>query len=120
MSGKGAEAWNAAAVRAWLESRIAAARFEQARAAGTGRSGEDDCDRASAEEMVCSLVKPERTTQTSDAFAAALRALLDQDDYSWRGVCDDARFERHVRAFVRKLIRMTKDNAGFGNTARYQ
>jgi hypothetical protein len=115
---EGAKGWNGDRVRAWLERRIEAARAEQARAVRAGRSGEDDCDRASAEEMVCTLVKAERLTQTADAFGAALRGLLDQDDHHWRGVCDDRRFERHVRSFVRTLIRMAKDTAGFGTTAR--
>lgn len=115
-----AKDWNGAGVRNWLESRVAAARSDQAAAVRAGRSGEDDCDRASAEEMVCSLVKTEKITVTQDAFSNALRALLDRDEYSWRGVCDDDRFDRHVRSFVKKLIRMTEANAGFENTGHYQ
>jgi len=36
------------------------------------------------------------------------------------GVHDDRRFERHVRASLRKIARMTKMNSGFENTLRYQ
>jgi hypothetical protein len=120
MAGAVAKEWNGADVRHWLETRIAAARSDQAVAVRAGRAGEDDCDKATAEEMVCSLVKSEKTTATEDAFACGLRALLDRDDYIWRGVYDDVRFDRHVRSVVRKLIRMTKANAGFENTGHYQ
>ena len=33
---------------------------------------------------------------------------------------DDDRFDRHVRAYLRKLTKMAKANVGFGNLARYQ
>lgn len=120
MAGGVARDWNGADVRKWLQSRVVAARSDQATAVRAGRSGEDDCDRASAEKMVCSLVKAERMTASQDAFADGLRALLDRDDYVWRGVCDDTRFDRHVRSFVKKLVKMTKANAGFENTGHYQ
>jgi hypothetical protein len=54
------------------------------------------------------------------AFAAAVRALLDRDVYHWRGVNDDDRFDRHVRAFCRRLAKMTKANEGFDRLSRYQ
>lgn len=120
MTGAPAKAWDGAAVRTWLASRIVAARSDQAVAERAGRGARDDCDKASAEEMVCSLVKSEKITATQDGFARELGALLDRDGYSWRGVHDDARFDRHVGSFVKKLIRMTKANVGFDNTGHYQ
>jgi hypothetical protein len=32
----------------------------------------------------------------------------------------DARFERHVRGYLRRLAKMTKANEGFEKTLRYQ
>lgn len=120
MAGDAADAWDAARVRAWLDSRIAAARAEQAVAVRAGRSGEGDCDKASAEEMACSLLHRDRTIATRDTFAAGIAALLGRDDYGWRGVNDDDRFDRHVRAYLKKLARMTRTNTGFDSTGRYQ
>ena len=120
MVGEGPREWNGANVRAWLASRVVAARSDQAAAERAGRGGQDDCDKATAEEMVCSLMIAESATSAQDTFADGLRALLDRDDYVWRGVHDDVRFDRHVRSFVKKLMRMTKANAGFEKTGRYQ
>ena len=36
------------------------------------------------------------------------------------GIYDDVRFERFVRANLRKLAKMTKANEGFANTLHYQ
>ena len=118
---KPATDWNGATVRTWLESRLAASRLDQAVAQRGGRAEQDDCDKASAEEMVCTLLL-KTTTSTDDqkAFAADLRALLDRDEYSWRGIYDDTRFERHVRSYIHKLAKMTKTNEGFDRLARYQ
>ncbi|WP_256926752.1 hypothetical protein [Sphingomonas sp. TZW2008] len=112
--------WDAAAVRRWLDRRIVAARAEQAVAARGGRREADDSDKASAEEMVATLLTATDTTRDQATFAAAMRALLDRDDYHWRGVHDDDRFDRHVRAFLRKLAKMTKANEGFDRLSRYQ
>ena len=112
--------WDGEIVRKWLESRIVAARADQAAAERSGRGGQDDCDKATAEEMVCALLKGKAATDRQDAFHDELKRLLERDDYVWRGVYDDTRFERHVRTFIRKLAKMTKANTGFENTARYQ
>ena len=110
--------WNAATVRTWLQSRVAAARSDQVRAERGGYQLQDDCDKAAAEEMVCTLVA--KAADTQSAFADTLRALLDRDDFIWRGVYNDAKFDRHVRTYIRKLARMAKLNTGFGNTTHYQ
>jgi hypothetical protein len=110
--------WNAATVRTWLQSRIAAARTDQVRAERGGYQMQDDCDKAAAEEMVCTLAGKAADTQAG--LADALRALLERDDYIWRGVYNDAKFDRHVRGYIRKLARMVKTNSGFGNTTHYQ
>jgi hypothetical protein len=112
--------WDGAMVRRWLESRIVAARADQVAAERAGRGEQDDCDKATAEEMVCTLLKGKAALNTQSALADELKALLDRDDYVWRGVYDDRRFDRHVRTYIRKLMKMTKANTGFGNTSRYQ
>ncbi len=120
MTDKTATEWNGATVRKWLDSRIAAARSDQVAAERAGRGQQDDCDKATAEEMVCATLNTTASTDDPTAFAAALRALLDRDEYVWRGVYDDDRFDRHVRSYIRKLVRMTKTNEGFDRTGRYQ
>ncbi len=110
--------WDAAIVRTWLDKRIAAARADQVAAERGGRGNEDDCDKAAAEEMVCAALRTDTASQT--AFSDAVKAFADRDHYIWRGVYDDTRFERHVRAYLRKLLKMAKDNAGFDQTRRYQ
>ncbi len=70
--------------------------------------------------MICAAVKGEAATAAQDAFSSALKALLDRDEYIWRGVYDDVRFERHARSYIRKLIKMAKTNSGFENKLRYQ
>ena len=112
--------WDGAAVRKWLESRVEAARSDQISAERHGRERQDDCDKAAAEEMICSLLKAKKTIDDQTAFAADLKQLLDQEDYLWRGVYDDRRFDRHARTYVKKLGRMTKINSGFENLSRYQ
>jgi hypothetical protein len=112
--------WDGAAVRAWLASRIAAARADQVAAERPGRARQDDCDVAAAEEMVCTLLKDGDGVDAQEAFVGELNGLLDRDDYVWRGVYDDRRFDRHVRAYIRKLSKMAKANEGFGNVKRYQ
>ena len=114
------KAWDGAAVRKWLESRIVAARADQVAAERYGRERQDDCDKAAAEEMVCAAVKGETSTSLQTGFVEALKGLLDREDYVWRGVYNDDRFDRHVRSYIRKLMKMAKTNEGFGNIARYQ
>jgi len=112
--------WDGAIVRTWLEKRTAAARADQVAAERAGYGQRDDCDKAAAEEMVCSALRSEAAPTSQAAFAAAVKDLLDRDQYLWRGVYDDARFERHVRTYLRKLAKMARDNAGFEQTRRYQ
>lgn len=117
---EGVREWNGGNVRKWLASRIVASRSDQIVAERAGRDRQDDCDKASAEEMVCTLMKAMSSIDDQDAFTGDLRALLDRDGHVWRGVFDDTRFDRHVRTYVKKLIRMVKSNDGFGNIAHYQ
>lgn len=117
--GAGAD-WDGAAVRAWLDSRIVAARADQATAERRGREGRDDCDMAAAQEMICTALRRDATVSSQAAFAAALAALLDREDFVWRGIHDDRRFDRHARSAIRHLLKMTKANAGFENLGRYQ
>ena len=120
MTSETAKPWDSATVGTWLEKRIAAARADQVAAERGGRGEQDDCDKATAEEMVCTLLKDQRAAESQDAFAGMLKGLLERDDYIWRGVYDDRRFDRHVRTYIRKLLKMAKDNAGFDRTGRYQ
>lgn len=112
--------WDAVAVRRWLEARIAAARNDQVAAERYGRERQDDCDKAAAEEMVCSAVNSKPATETQDVFVRQLKELQDRDQYIWRGVYDDGGFDRHVRSYLRKLMKMAKSGTGFENTRRYQ
>jgi hypothetical protein len=100
--------WDGEAVRTWLQSRIVAARADQVTAEKYGRERQDDCDKATAEEMVCTLLKAQKAVDVQSAFADELKSLLDKDDYVWRGVYNDTRFDRHVRTYIRKLAKMTK------------
>lgn len=115
-----AKAWDAALVRSWLESRFAAARLDQAAADRRGYDAQDDYDKAAAEEWVCGTLKSAACVEDQAAFAACLKELLGQDAYPVTGIYDDRRFERHVRASLRKLAKMTRENSGFENRLRYQ
>ena len=112
--------WDGATVRAWLGMRVAAARSDQAVAQRGGRAQQDDCDKATAEELVCSFLKGKASVDDRAAFAGDLKQLLERDDYVWPGVFDDARFDRHVRSYIRKLIKMMKTNDGFDKILHYQ
>jgi hypothetical protein len=112
--------WDGTIVRTWLESRIAAARADQVAAERAGYGHHDDCDKAAAEEMICTLAQAGAAADQQVSFADALKRLAERDEYTWRGVYDDTRFERHARAAIRKVAKMTKANAGFENTKRYQ
>lgn len=120
MAVKPTKKWNGAIVRTWLESRVIAARADQVVAERGGRELQDDCDKASAEEMVCSIVEAKTAVDLQASFSDALRLLLERDEYIWRGVYNDTRFDRHVRSYVRKLLKMAKTNEGFENTTHYQ
>ncbi|MDJ0277949.1 hypothetical protein QLH51_14195 [Sphingomonas sp. 2R-10] len=115
-----AKTWDAALVRTWLERRIEAARLDQAAADRRGHVAQDDYDKAAAEEWACRALQTGKHADDQPAFAARVKALLAQDGYPTTGIHDDRRFERHVRATLRKVGKMTKANDGFANTLRYQ
>src|ERR1700712_2212027 len=110
------KAWNSEQVRKWLESRCASARLDQAAADRRGYEAQDDYDLAAGEEWVCQILKAAACTNDQAAFAARLKELLGQDEYPVTGIYDDRRFERSVRANLRKLAKMTKANEGFEKT----
>jgi hypothetical protein len=114
------DAWDGELVRKWLESRVQAARIEQAAADRRGYEARDDYDKAAAEEWVCRTLTTADRSDDRAAFAALLKALIAQDEYRVTGVHDDRRFDRYVRADLRKIVKMTKANHGFANMLRYQ
>lgn len=114
------KAWDAALVRNWLARRHAAARIDQAAADRRGYDARDDFDKAAAEEWVCRALKDDDSTGDQAAFAARIKGLIARDDYPATGLYDDDRFERHVRAYLRKLAKMTKANEGFDKTLHHQ
>lgn len=107
-------------MRAWLESRVAASKLDQAAADRQGYEARDEYDKAAAEEWACRALLADDSAGEQVAFAARIKTLLGQDDYRQAGVNDDGRFERHVRAALRKVAKMTKANEGWANTRRYQ
>ena len=119
MSGS-AKPWDGELVRKWLESRFEAAKLDQAAADRRGYQAQDDYDQAAGEEWVCRTLKAADCTKDQAAFAARIKELLAQDEYRVTGIYDDTRFERSVRANLRKLAKMTKANDGFEKTLRYQ
>ena len=120
MMGGSPEAWNGERVRKWLDSRLRAARLEQAAADKRGYAAQDDYDKAAAEEWVCRTLQTSGRIDDQAAFAGQLKELLAQDEYRMTGIYDDRRFDRNVRANLRKLAKMTKANEGFANTLHYQ
>ena len=120
MTGDTAKAWDGELVRRWLGSRLEAARLDQSAADRRGYGAQDDYDKAAAEEWVCRTLKSDGRTRDQAAFAEHLKELLAQEEYRVTGIHDDVRFERYVRANLRKLAKMTKANDGFANTLRYQ
>lgn len=114
------KAWNGEHVRKWLECRIEAARLDQAAADKRGYQAQDDYDKAAAEEWVCRSLRMVADKDDQVAFADRIKQLLAQDEYQVTGIYDDRRFERCVRANLRKLAKMTKANEGFENTLRFQ
>lgn len=112
--------WDGELVRKWLEGRLAAARLEQSAADKRGYGSQDDYDEAAAEEWVCGALMRTDCTADQAALLERLKKLLDQDEYRVTGIYDDRRFERHVRANLRKIAKMAKANDGFANLLRYQ
>ncbi len=116
----GSTPWDASLVDTWLERRLGAARLDQAAADRRGYEAQDDYDKAAAEEWVYRALQIGGHAEDQGAFAAHLKTLLAQEEYRTTGVYDDRRFERNVRATLRKIVNMTKTNEGFANTLRYQ
>lgn len=112
--------WDREMVGKWLECRIDAARLDQSAADMRGYEARDDYDKAAAEEWVCRTLTIGPSKDDQPAFADRLKELLGQDEYRITGINDDRRFERYVRANLRKLTKMTKTNTGFENTLRFQ
>lgn len=113
-------AWDGDQVRRWLASRIEAARLDQAAADRRGYAANDDYDLAAAEEWVCRALQAGGHADDQAAFAAQVKALLAKDEYPATGVHDDRRYERNVRAHLRRVAKMTRANDGFANILRYQ
>lgn len=112
--------WDGSRVRLWLESRLSAARLDQAAADRRGYEAQGDYDKAAAEEWVSRALLADTCMDEQALFAARVKQLLAQDEYSITGVYDDQRFERSVRAQLRKIAKMTKVNDGFANRLRFQ
>lgn len=118
--GSSSNIWDGPRVRTWLDSRREAARLDQAVADKRGYAAQDDYDNAAAEEWVCRHLLAAGSTDDQTTFAQRIKTLLAQDDYRVTGIYDDRRFDRNVRAHLRKIAKMTKANDGFANTLRYQ
>ena len=116
----GSKAWDGAQVRKWLASRLVAACQDQIVADKQGYSAQDDYDKAAAEEWVCQALRIAAGKDDQAVLADRLKHLLGQEDYPATGIYDDRRFERYVRANLRKLTKMAKTGEGFENTLRYQ
>lgn len=112
--------WNGELVRTWLTSRFAASQTDQDRADRHGRDHEDDYDKAAAEEWVCRQTMRHASIADQAQFGAYLKDLLDRDDYNRTGVYSERRFEREVKGYLRKLMKMTKTNEGFAKTTHFQ
>ncbi len=115
-----AKPWDATLVRKWLERRYEASRLDQAAADRHGYEARDDYDKAAAEEWACRALKSADCTNDQATLAACLKQLIGQAEYAATGLHDDVRFERHVRTYLRKLLKMTKANEGFEKTFRHQ
>jgi len=114
------KAWDGEQVRNWLERRLDASRLDQAAADRRGYEAQDDYDKAAAEEWVCRALKVSDYANDQTALARRIKDLIAQDEYRVTGIYDDKRVERHVRAQLRKVAKMTKANEGFEKTLRYQ
>jgi hypothetical protein len=112
--------WDGEQVRTWLDRRLAASKLDQAAADRRGYEAQDDFDKAAAEDWVCRALKGADCTNDQAAFAKRVKELIGQDEYRVTSIHDYARFERHVRGYLRRLAKMTKANEGFEKTLRYQ
>lgn len=114
------KAWNGEQVRKWLERRFEASMLDQAAADRRGYDAQDDYDKAAAEEWVCRALKAADSTNEQVLFSGHIKKLVGQEEYPATGIYDDARFQRHVRGYFRKLAKMAKANEGFEKMLRYQ
>jgi hypothetical protein len=112
--------WDGDRVRKWLDRRFEASRLDQAAADRRGYEARDDYDKAAAEEWVCRMLKNVDCMHEQAVFAKRLKELIGQDEYLATSIYDDARFERHVRSHLRRLVKMTKANEGFEKTLHHQ
>jgi hypothetical protein len=112
--------WDPDLVGTWLERRLVASRLDQSAADRRGYEARDDYDKAAAEEWVCRALKDADCTKDQASFAARIKALIGQEEYPATGMNDDTRFDRHVRAQLRKLAKMAKANEGFEKKLHYQ
>lgn len=112
--------WDGEKVRTWLDRRLAASKLDQAAAGRRGYEAQEDFDKAAAEDWVCRALKEADCTNDQAALAKRLKELIGQDEYFVTSIHDDARFERYVRGYLRRLAKMTKANEGFEKTLRYQ
>ena len=99
--------WDGEQVRKWLDRRVEVSRLDQAAADREGYEARDDHDKAAAEEWACRALKGADCVDDQAAFARRLKELIAQDEYPATGVNDDVRFERHVRAYLRKAAKMS-------------
>lgn len=120
MNDRSSDAWAPDRVRTWLASRLDAARLDQAAADRRGYAAQDEYDQAAAEEWVCRALQSHGSVEDQAAFAKHLKTLLAQEEYPVTGIYDERRFDRHVRAVLRKIAKMTKTDDGFANVLRYQ
>ena len=114
------KAWDGDLVRRWLERRIEASKLDQSAADRRGYGAQDEYDKAAAEEWVCQALKAGDCANEQATFAKRVKELISEEEYQATGIYDDTRFERHIRAQLRKLARMAKANEGFEKTLRYQ
>jgi hypothetical protein len=100
--------WDPALVRKWLEHRYEASCLDQAAAGRRGYEARDDFDKVAAEEWTCDALKSADCTHDQDAPAARFKELIGQDECPATRLHNDIRFERRVRTYLRKLVKMTK------------
>lgn len=112
--------WDGAVVRRWLERRLKAAKLDQAAADREGYSAQADYDKAAAEEWACAALLVDAASEDPAAFAARIKELIARDSYPVSSNYDDARFERAVRGYLRKIAKMAKANEGFDRLLRFQ
>ena len=112
--------WDGEVVRKWLDRRLKAAKLDQAAADREGYSAQGDYDKAAAEEWACAALLIDKSSDDQAAFAKRIKELIARDSYPISSNYDDARFERAVRGYLRKVAKMAKTNEGFDRLLRFQ